>query len=67
MLDGSYAEAAIPAFNGMDVHAGASFTVGPVRCFANVSGRNLLGSGNVELRGLALRDTRYYVTAGVQI
>jgi outer membrane cobalamin receptor len=65
--DGEYLEMAIPAFSAFDVHAGATFGLGPLRCFANVSGRNLFGSGNVELRGLALHDRRYYITAGVQI
>ena len=66
-LDGSSAEVAIPAFSSIDVHLGNSVPIGPVRLFANISGRNLLQSGSFELRGLALRDRRYYVTVGVQL
>jgi hypothetical protein len=65
-LDGTYAETALPSFDNLDVHASTFFTVGQVKLFVNVSLRNLLGSDDVVLSGLALRDRRYYLTAGIQ-
>ncbi|MBR9977163.1 MAG: TonB-dependent receptor plug domain-containing protein [Bacteroidetes bacterium] len=64
--DGRYAEVALPAFSNLDLHAGTVFDIGDVRMFLNVSLRNILNEDDVLLSGLALRDRRYYITAGIQ-
>jgi outer membrane receptor protein involved in Fe transport len=64
--DGTYAEVALPAFSNLDVHAGKFFGIGKLQLFVNLSLRNILNSGDAVLSGLALRDRRYYITAGIQ-
>lgn len=65
-VDGSFAEVALPAFSNLDLHASKFFDVGPLKLFVNVSLRNVLSDDRVVLSGLALRDRRYYLTAGIQ-
>jgi outer membrane receptor protein involved in Fe transport len=65
-VDGRYAEAALPSFSNLDLHASKFFEFGGLTLFVNVSLRNVLTDDNVLLSGLALRDRRYYLTAGIQ-
>ncbi len=64
--DGTYAEVELPSFSNLDIHASKFFTIGSIQLFINLSLRNLLQTDNVVLSGLALRDRRYYLTAGIQ-
>ncbi|MBE0643117.1 MAG: TonB-dependent receptor plug domain-containing protein [Bacteroidetes bacterium] len=64
--DGTYAEVELPSFSNIDVHASKFFDIGKFQLFVNISLRNILNSENVVLSGLALRDRRYYLTAGIQ-
>jgi outer membrane cobalamin receptor len=64
--DGSWAEVELPKFSNVDLHASKYFPIGSARMFINVSLRNLLDSDEVVLSGLAIRDRRYYITAGFQ-
>jgi outer membrane cobalamin receptor len=64
--DGQYAEILLPAFDNLDLHAGTVFDMGGFRLFFNVSLRNILNADDFLLSGLALRDRRYYLTAGIQ-
>lgn len=64
--DGTYAEVELPAFSNLDIHASKFFSIGSLQLFVNISLRNLLQTENVVLSGLALRDRRYYLTAGIQ-
>ncbi len=62
---GRFMEIELPGFANMDVHAGKSFPVGRVRGNINFSARNLINDETL-VEGLALRDSRIYVTFGVQ-
>ncbi len=64
--DGTYAEVELPSFSNIDIHASKFFDIGSFQFFINLSLRNILNSDEVILSGLALRDRRYYLTAGVQ-
>jgi outer membrane receptor protein involved in Fe transport len=64
--DGSFAEAALPSFRNLDIHAASSFSLGGLGAFITVSLRNVLNDSSVLLSGLALRDRRYYVTIGAR-
>ena len=63
---GDFAEVELPEFSNLDLHASKYFPVGGAQLFINVSLRNVLGGQDVLLSGLAIRDRRYYVTAGIQ-
>ncbi|MDT8323320.1 MAG: TonB-dependent receptor plug domain-containing protein [Bacteroidota bacterium] len=64
--DGGWDEVELPAFQNLDVHASKHFMLAGARLFVNFSLRNILDSDDVVLSGLAIRDRRYYVTAGFQ-
>ncbi len=64
--DGTFSEVELPSFSNIDIHASKFFNISSIQFFVNLSLRNLLNSDNVLLSGLALRDRRYYLTAGVQ-
>jgi outer membrane receptor protein involved in Fe transport len=64
--DGSFAEAALPSFRNLDIHAASSFSLGGLGAFITVGLRNLLNDSSLLLSGLALRDRRYYVTVGAR-
>ena len=66
LSNGDFAEASLPSFRNIDIHAGSSFTFGGVGAFFNISLRNILNDSDLLLSGLALRDRRYYVTIGAQ-
>ncbi|MDZ7289187.1 MAG: TonB-dependent receptor [candidate division KSB1 bacterium] len=60
-----FAQIALPAQTNVDFHLSKTFEIGKLELFANFSGRNLLND-QVILQGLALRDRRFYLTAGAQ-
>jgi len=64
--NGDFTEVELPEFSNLDLHASRYIPVGGARLFLNVSFRNLLGGQDVMLSGLAIRDRRYYITAGIQ-
>ena len=64
-LTGFFAPITLPEQINLDVHASKTFTLGRLKLFANLSARNLL-NGDLRLEGLALRDRRFYLTAGAQ-
>lgn len=65
-VEGGWSEVELPAFQNLDIHASKHFTLAGARLFVNLSLRNILDSEDVVLSGLAIRDRRYYVTAGFQ-
>ncbi len=65
-VDGGWSEVELPAFQNLDIHASKHFSLAGARLFVNVSLRNILESEDVVLSGLAIRDRRYYITAGFQ-
>ncbi|MFQ5650527.1 MAG: TonB-dependent receptor plug domain-containing protein [bacterium] len=56
----------LPSQTNLDVHLSKTFEISKLRFFANASGRNLLNDEDTVLRGLAIRDRRFYLTVGVQ-
>jgi len=58
-------EVILPGYANVDLHLSKTVSVGKLKLFGNISLRNLLND-EFELQGLALRDRRYYLTAGVQ-
>ena len=65
-FDGEFAQVSLDPFTNLDVHLSKSFRIKQVKLFMNVSGRNVLESKDVVLQGLAIRDSRAYLTFGVQ-
>ena len=65
-IDGGWTEVELPEFSNLDIHASKHFEVGSARLFVNISLRNVLNNDELILSGLAIRDRRYYVTAGFQ-
>jgi outer membrane cobalamin receptor len=65
-IDGGWSEVELPDFQNLDIHASKHFSLAGARLFVNVSLRNILDSDDVVLSGLAIRDRRYYITAGFQ-
>ena len=64
--NGQFAEIALPEYSNLDIHLSKTFQIGRLKLFGNVSGRNLLYEDEVVLRGIAIRDRRYYITVGTQ-
>jgi len=64
--DGGFVEVELPSFSNLDVHFSKYIPVSSLQLFVNVSLRNVLESDETVLSGLAIRDRRYYITAGVQ-
>ncbi|MFQ5706321.1 MAG: TonB-dependent receptor plug domain-containing protein [bacterium] len=65
-LSGEFGQVFLPEYTNLDVHLSKTFAIGDLKLFANVSGRNLLNDNDVELRGLSIRDRRFYITIGAQ-
>ncbi len=75
-----FAEINLPGYTNIDIHLSKTFELSKqkfglgsetleaskVKLFANVSGHNLMNDENTTLRGLAIRDRRFYLTIGVQ-
>lgn len=55
----------LPAYANLDFHLGKNIYWGKLKLFANFSGRNLFDT-KTSLAGIALRDTRYYISFGIQ-
>ena len=64
-LNGAFTEVILPDFSNVDIHLSKTFNLWKFKLFGNLSLRNLLNNETV-LEGLALRDRRYYLTAGIQ-
>jgi len=64
-LNSNSYETSLPGYSDLDIHLSKRLTLGKIKFFVNVSGRNLLDN-KVLLSGLALRDRRYYLTIGAQ-
>ena len=65
-LEGQFVETSIPGITNLDIHFSKHFEIKKFKLFVNFSGRNLLND-DFMLNGLALRDRRWYLTAGLQI
>ncbi len=64
-LDGAFSETVLPGFFNMDFHIKKTITFAHLKLFSNISVRNFL-EDKTQLGGIALRDRRFYITAGVQ-
>lgn len=64
-FSGEFVQVILPDFSNIDLHLSKTFSIGKIKLFGNISLRNIL-SDKFALEGLALRDRRYYLTAGVQ-
>jgi len=64
-FSGPVLEIILPEYSNVDLHLSKTFAIGKLKFFGNISLRNILND-EFELEGLALRDRRYYLTAGVQ-
>ncbi len=63
--NGLFNEVILPEYMNVDIHLSKSFRLHGFKVFGNVSIRNLLND-DTDLEGLALRDHRYYLTAGIE-
>lgn len=66
-FDGGFAQVSLDPFTNVDLHISRSFRIGTGKIFVSLSGRNLIESADTVLQGLAIRDRRAYVTAGMQL
>jgi outer membrane receptor protein involved in Fe transport len=62
---GVLAEVKLPVYSNLDVHLNKTIDIRSFKMFFNASFRNILATEFV-VNGLALRDRRYFLTAGVQ-
>lgn len=63
--DAGFTSATLPEFANIDLHFSKIFEWRQLKYIFNTSLRNILND-DVVLEGLALRDRRYYVSAGIQ-
>ena len=57
----------LDSYSNLDVHLKKSILLWKVKCFLNLSGRNILKKESDVLRGIAVRDRRFYISFGTQI
>jgi outer membrane receptor protein involved in Fe transport len=64
--NGRFVEIILPSYQNLDLHLSKTFRFYRLEIFLNASARNVLKGEEVVLRGLAIRDRRYYLTLGIQ-
>ncbi len=57
----------LESYSNLDFHLKKSISLWKVKCFLNFSGRNILKKESDVLRGIAVRDRRFYISFGTQI
>ena len=57
----------LESYSNLDFHLKKSISLWKVKCFLNFSGRNILKKESDVLRGIAVRDRRFYISFGAQI
>ena len=58
-------EIILPKYSNIDVHIKQSFNIWRLKCILSASGRNLINKSQV-LKGIAIRDRRFYLTFGLE-
>ncbi len=58
-------EIILPKYSNIDVHIKQSLNIWRLKCILSASGRNLINKSQV-LRGIAIRDRRFYLTFGLE-
>jgi outer membrane cobalamin receptor len=65
--EGALSQVTLKEYNNIDLHFYKSIELWRTDFFLSISGRNLLPREDLLLRGLSLRDRRFYVTLGTQL
>jgi outer membrane receptor protein involved in Fe transport len=63
--NGILAEVLLPSYSNLDLHLNKTIDIKSFKLFFNASFRNIMATEFV-VNGLALRDRRYFLTAGIQ-
>ena len=57
----------LESYSNLDFHFKKSIWLWKVKCFVNLSGRNILKKESDLLQGIAIHDRRFYISFGTQI